>query len=79
VRVVRTASNGVVADRCAPGRGAWLHPTVACFDLAERRRAFERALRGRVAPGAVAVLRAALRDSLADCSVGDRPVDDPRS
>ncbi|HWL95832.1 MAG TPA: YlxR family protein [Nocardioidaceae bacterium] len=29
----------------APGRGAHLHPTVACLDLAERRRAFSRALR----------------------------------
>ena len=29
----------------APGRGAHLHPTPACFDLAVRRRAFGRALR----------------------------------
>ncbi|GAC1380039.1 MAG: YlxR family protein [Marmoricola sp.] len=29
----------------APGRGAYLHPTVACLALAERRRAFGRALR----------------------------------
>jgi predicted RNA-binding protein YlxR (DUF448 family) len=29
----------------APGRGAHLHPTVACYDLAVRRRAFARALR----------------------------------
>jgi len=28
-----------------PGRGAWLHPTSQCFDLAIRRRAFPRALR----------------------------------
>ena len=28
-----------------PGRGAYLHPTVTCLDLAERRRAFPRALR----------------------------------
>jgi hypothetical protein len=28
-----------------PGRGAYLHPTVGCLDLAERRRAFPRALR----------------------------------
>jgi predicted RNA-binding protein YlxR (DUF448 family) len=31
--------------RSAPGRGAHLHPTTACLDLAERRRAFGRALR----------------------------------
>jgi predicted RNA-binding protein YlxR (DUF448 family) len=29
----------------APGRGAHLHPTTACLDLAERRRAFARAFR----------------------------------
>jgi len=28
----------------APGRGAHLHPTTACLELAERRRAFARAL-----------------------------------
>ena len=28
-----------------PGRGAWLHPTPECLDLALRRRAFGRALR----------------------------------
>ena len=28
-----------------PGRGAHLHPTSACYDLAVRRRAFGRALR----------------------------------
>ena len=29
----------------APGRGAHLHPTLECFELAERKRAFARALR----------------------------------
>lgn len=29
----------------APGRGAHLHPTTECYDLAVRRRAFFRALR----------------------------------
>ena len=28
-----------------PGRGAYLHPDLRCLDLAERRRAFPRALR----------------------------------
>lgn len=42
----------VVPDprRCAAGRGAWLHPDPGCVALAERRRAFARALR---APGPV--------------------------
>jgi uncharacterized protein len=37
----------VVPDPTAirPGRGAHLHPTTACYDLAVRRRAFTRALR----------------------------------
>jgi predicted RNA-binding protein YlxR (DUF448 family) len=40
----------VVPDprRCAPGRGAWLHPSAECAELAERRRAFARALRSPV-------------------------------
>ncbi|MEW1954243.1 YlxR family protein [Terrabacter sp. NPDC080008] len=32
-----------------PGRGAWLHPTPDCFELAMRRKAFGRALRLQVA------------------------------
>ena len=31
--------------RSLPGRGAYLHPATDCLDLAERRRAFGRALR----------------------------------
>ncbi|MEU6114958.1 YlxR family protein [Streptomyces sp. NPDC047117] len=29
-----------------PGRGAYVHPTLVCLDLAVRRRAFPRAFRG---------------------------------
>ena len=32
-------------DGRAPGRGAHLHPTTECFDLAVRRKAFPRAFR----------------------------------
>ncbi|MBK9178896.1 MAG: YlxR family protein [Acidimicrobiales bacterium] len=61
VRVVRTADGGLVAGRTLPGRGAWLcRPADACLQLAVRRRAFARALRGDVRPGADEVLRAAL-------------------
>ncbi|MGV8976519.1 MAG: YlxR family protein [Cellulomonas sp.] len=35
----------VDAGRCMPGRGAWLHLEPRCLELAERRRAFPRALR----------------------------------
>ncbi|HVX54957.1 YlxR family protein [Nocardioides sp.] len=40
-------SPAVVPDPsgAAPGRGAHLHPTRECYDLAVRRRAFTRALR----------------------------------
>jgi predicted RNA-binding protein YlxR (DUF448 family) len=39
----------VVPDpgKTAPGRGAHLHPTTVCYDLAVRRRAFSRSLRAR--------------------------------
>jgi predicted RNA-binding protein YlxR (DUF448 family) len=42
-------------DRRAPGRGAHLHPTTECLELAVRRRAFPRALKveGRLATTAV--------------------------
>ncbi len=32
-------------DGTATGRGAHLHPTARCYDLAVRRKAFSRALR----------------------------------
>ncbi|MWB99922.1 YlxR family protein [Agromyces seonyuensis] len=46
LRVVLRESQ-VVPDESAvlPGRGAWLHPDLACFALAVRRRAFGRALK----------------------------------
>lgn len=31
--------------RRLPGRGAWIHPREGCIAIAEKRRAFERALR----------------------------------
>ena len=48
--VIGTGNDGQPAavpdpDGTAPGRGAHLHPTTACYDLAVRRRAFGRALR----------------------------------
>ena len=60
LRVVAVEAGGeivVVPDphhRLA-GRGAWLHPDPSCLDLAERRRAFPRALRreGPLDPRAV--------------------------
>ena len=47
VAVVEASPPTVVPDErgSTPGRGAHLHPSPACLDLAERRRAFSRALR----------------------------------
>ncbi|MBO9520246.1 MAG: YlxR family protein [Nocardioidaceae bacterium] len=52
---LRTGGDGslaVVPDPAgtAPGRGAHLHPTSACLELAVRRRAFGRALRSAGSP-----------------------------
>src|SRR6201996_455469 len=46
------AGKGIVPDPPArqPGPGGFLHPRLACFELAQRRRAFSRALR---APGSL--------------------------
>ncbi|MFD5320072.1 YlxR family protein [Streptomyces sp. NPDC127098] len=53
----RSVRNGllrvvVIGDRCVPdlrgtlpGRGAYVHPTTSCLELAVRRRAFPRAFR----------------------------------
>ena len=60
----------------APGRGAHLHPTTACYELAVRRKAFGRALRisgGRV-PGKLE--SAAVREYVAGAApeqTEDRP------
>lgn len=46
--VDRTTGEPVVRpdlEGTAPGRGAHLHPTPGCYDLAVRRKAFSRALR----------------------------------
>lgn len=46
LRVVAVGDQLVVDRRGRlPGRGAHLHPDPACLDLAERRKAFPRALR----------------------------------
>jgi predicted RNA-binding protein YlxR (DUF448 family) len=59
--VVALPDGGLVFGRTLPGRGAWLcRGSLACFDAAARRNAFERALRATVASEAVASLRATL-------------------
>ena len=58
-----------VAQRL-PGRGSWVHPTTACVEQAVNRRAFTRALRLTVGPGADAVL-AAVATVAADAPAAD--------
>ena len=47
LRLVLTSDTVLEVDARAarPGRGAWIHPDPGCLSLAERRRAFGRALR----------------------------------
>jgi predicted RNA-binding protein YlxR (DUF448 family) len=54
----------------APGRGAHLHPTAGCLALAERRRAFARALR-HDAGGRGALSLDGLRQHLAQTDQSD--------
>lgn len=42
------------------GRGAYVHPRVQCLDLAERKRAFGRALRLAAAPSGLTELRSSM-------------------
>jgi len=46
LRIVARESELVVDPTATlPGRGAWLHPQIQCYQLAVKRRAFGRALR----------------------------------
>ncbi len=64
--------------RSAPGRGAHLHPTAECLDLAERRRAFVRALRveGAVDTDLIRLLVEARGGTTASSSRSDQLSDD---
>jgi uncharacterized protein len=57
VRVARRPDGSLGVGPTEPGRGAWLCPDVNCFEMAVRRRAFERALRRTMAPFEVTELR----------------------
>lgn len=57
--MIRAGDGTLVVGRTLPGRGAWLCAgSLACIDLATRRNAFQRALRGSVTERSVASLRA---------------------
>jgi predicted RNA-binding protein YlxR (DUF448 family) len=52
VRIVRIAGGGAVVDPTghAAGRGAYLHASAACIEIARKRRAIERSLSTSVGP-----------------------------
>ncbi|MER5640945.1 YlxR family protein [Kitasatospora sp. NPDC002227] len=63
LRVVAVEGECVPDSRGAlPGRGAHLHPDLACLDLAVRRRAFPRAFRLQGAPLGTDQLRTYLEE-----------------
>ncbi|WP_098482737.1 YlxR family protein [Georgenia soli] len=68
-------------ERSAPGRGAWLHPSRECLDLALRRRAIGRALRaaGPVGTDAVAAWFDRYVSHRASDAPGDQRVIDEES
>ena len=55
--LIRLAWDGVAVtvDRTAPGRGAWIHPTQACWDQARRKGGLSRAFRTSVNPSSLPV------------------------
>jgi predicted RNA-binding protein YlxR (DUF448 family) len=65
VRVVHTGDGGLAVGVGLEGRGAWLcRDTPGCAELADRRRAFSKALRHPITPEAVDRLRVELRAGL---------------
>ena len=63
VRVVAEPGGHLAVGLARPGRGAWLCAgSPACIDAAERRKAFDRALRTTVHRDAVDLLRSRLAE-----------------
>jgi len=58
VRVAIGPDGSLALGRTLPGRGAWLcQASLSCFDAAERRRGFAKALRVQVDPAELERLR----------------------
>ncbi len=79
--MVRAPDGSITVDASgrAPGRGAYLCRTPACWDAAGRRRAIEHALKAAMPAGLEAIL-AAGPDALAAIPViTPAPADGPRS
>jgi len=71
-----TGPHGPIVSRTAAGRGAWLC-SLECFDLAAKRRGFERAWKQSVEADALATLRIAFAGVITNMTellvVGSRP------
>jgi predicted RNA-binding protein YlxR (DUF448 family) len=59
LRIAAALDGTLQVGRLAPGRGAWVC-SAACFDLAARRNAFDRALRRAVSKPELRAARAKL-------------------
>jgi predicted RNA-binding protein YlxR (DUF448 family) len=74
VRVVRRPDGSLSVGTGLPGRGAWLcRDSPGCWELAIRRKAFERALRGPVDDSQAEAVRPAMRPGVEPGSEG-RPL-----
>ncbi len=63
LRIVRTPDGNIIVDRTgkASGRGAYICPSVACLEKAEKIRALERALEHSVDSQVFARLRSEIQ------------------
>ncbi|HLH67726.1 MAG TPA: YlxR family protein [Candidatus Dormibacteraeota bacterium] len=79
VRLVRRPDGVIELDptRRAPGRGAYLHPDLACVEMARRRRALERSLRAHPGEEVWERLRMALSDPTVASPTQGRPRPQP--
>ncbi len=68
VRVVRTPSGEVVADRTGkmPGRGAYICPTAACLRRAVKEKRLSRALRTEIPEEAIEELEKSVQQGSED-------------
>ena len=68
VRVVRTPSGEVVADKSGklPGRGAYICPSAECFRRAVKEKRFSRALRTEISEEALQELEKSVQQGSED-------------
>lgn len=76
VRIVRSPEGDVAVDPSgkANGRGAYLHPRAACFEVAARKKRFDSALRVNLREDDVDRIRRDFERSLATDELANRTV-----